>query len=398
MQDLHREYPSPGVYLETSFSLPYRGGFCTGVPVFLGFTTNLPPKRTLRGAAASPRLVTVYSQFIEHFGRPKRGSYLAYAVRGFFENGGERCYVLPIDDITPAAVTRALDQTANLFMIDLICFPDLVQPQSGMGVKEVAAIQTVLMEHALSVGGRFVILDTPRSATWEDAWQNWWEIDGADGAIYYPWVCVRGWDGSMVPVPPCGHIAGVYSRTDRVRGVHKTPANEALYGVLELDRYLTSAEQDFLNPKGINCLRSFPGRGIRVWGGRTLSGQEMWRYISVRRIFLTANRWIQTTMTDVTFESITPALWARIERELFMYFMEEFRRGALTGRTPQEAFYVRCDEHTNPPEIRERGQAVAEIGLATSAPFEFVVVRLIHGATGVRIAGPFEPWETKRGE
>jgi phage tail sheath protein FI len=129
-----------------------------------------------------------------------------------------------------------------------------------------------------------------------------------------------------------------------------------------------------------------------------LSARQQWRYVSTRRVLLTAERWIQISLTNVAFEPITPSLWGRIERDLYLYFLDEFRRGALVGEAPEEAFFVRCNEETNPREVRENGEVIAHIGLALSTPFEFVVVRLIHGATGVRIAGQIQPWESKRGE
>ncbi|MGO9272719.1 MAG: phage tail sheath subtilisin-like domain-containing protein [Terriglobia bacterium] len=122
-----------------------------------------------------------------------------------------------------------------------------------------------------SIGDRFAILDSRPGDSPERVWQQWWSINGKNGALYYPWIKVRGFQGGYLLVPPCGHVAGVYARTDRWPGMHKAPANEILEGVVDLERQLTDADQADLNPKRINCLRSFPGRGIRVWGARTLS-------------------------------------------------------------------------------------------------------------------------------
>jgi phage tail sheath protein FI len=135
-------------------------------------------------------------------------------------------------------------------------------------------------------------------------------------------------------------------------------------------------------------LRAFPGRGIRVWGARTLSSDPAWTYVSVRRLFLTACRWIERNMVGAVFEPNDPRLWTRISRELTAYFNDLFRQGALQGRTPQEAFYIKCDAETNPLEIREAGSVITEIGLAPGLPNEFVIVRIIHGASGVTITGP----------
>ena len=142
------------------------------------------------------------------------------------------------------------------------------------------------------------------------------------------------------------------------------------------------------NPVGINCLRSFPGRGIRIWGARTLSSIEAWTYINVRRLFLTAGRWIARNMAGLVFEPHDLRLWVRIGRDLSAYFNDLFRRGALKGHSAAEAFYVKCDEDTNPPEVRDAGMVVTEIGLAPVVPNEFVVVRITHGPSGVAIDEP----------
>lgn len=408
IRSFRREYSSPGVFLEKSFALPERGGFCTGVPLFLGRVA--PAHQYGRG----PTLITAWPQFRQYFGVEEEtdggepGPFLACAVRGFFENDGERCYVLPIRSYRPDHIWEALELTSSMHSFDLVCIPGLVYGKTRQQFDDVLEAQFWILEHGTRIGGRFTILDTIRDAVAADAARQWSEMEAAkpgqplvamvDGAIYYPWLRVRGFDGEIISVPPSGHIAAVYARTDRNRGVHKAPANESLAGVVELEVNVTQPIQDFLNPKGINCIRSFPGRGIRVWGARTLSAHEQWRYVSTRRTLLTVVRWVQTHLSSAVFEPITPALWGRIERDIYLYLLELYRIGALAGSTPEQAFYVKCDEHTNPPEIRDLGEVVAEIGIATTRPFEFVVVRLIHGATGVSVMGQTQPWQPKSGE
>jgi phage tail sheath protein FI len=163
-------------------------------------------------------------------------------------------------------------------------------------------------------------------------------------------------------------------------GVFKAPANEEVLGVLDLETNIDNSIQDQLNPEGVNCLRAFPGRGIRVWGARTLSRDPNWRYVSVRRLFLTLRRWIDLNMAWATFEPNELPLWVRIQRELTTYLTTLLRAGALQGATPAQAFYVKCDAETNPPDLREAGQVVTEIGLAPLAPAEFIVVRIIQRA------------------
>jgi phage tail sheath protein FI len=365
------------VYLEEQFGLARRAEFRTGVPAFLG---TVPRGADGKPVPNKPLMFSLWAQFT----KPASDSYLSYAVRGFFENGGQRCYVVPLTDNSFAGLSDGLKAIESLNTIDLVVAPDLMKnPDLAFD------LQQMVVDHCEKTGDRFAILDSRLGDSSKQVANQWSEIDGRNGAIYYPWIRVRSISGGGSElVPPGGHVAGVYARTDRSRGVHKAPANEVLEGVLDLEVHLTGAQQDELNPKRINCLRSFPGRGIRVWGARTLSGQDAWTYVNVRRLFLTAARWIDWNMQDVVFEAHSPKLWARIERELSTYFIDLYRAGALKGRTPQEAFYVKCDAETNPPEMRDLGTVVTEIGLAATVPFEFVVVRLIHGEKGVSITGP----------
>jgi phage tail sheath protein FI len=156
--------------------------------------------------------------------------------------------------------------------------------------------------------------------------------------------------------------------------------------VLDLESNLTDVQQGNLNPQGINCLRAFPGRGIRVWGARTLSHNPAWNYVNVRRLFLTAGRWIERNLSNAVFEPNDHKLWARIRRELTAYFSGLFRQGALKGNKAEEAFYVKCDTETNPPEVRDSGTVITEIGLSPMIPSEFIVIRIVHSAIGMTIS------------
>ncbi len=374
----------------------------TGVPVFLGLRGNPPvdldraPHRKDPRRLYEPMMLSLWSHFERHVGDPESHGYLAYAVRGFFANGGQRCYLVFLPELSVPALETAFTGVAGhpdyalsaMNTVDLVCAPDLVkQEDRKLGLE----LQQMLVDHCETAGDRFAILDSRLGDDKDQVAEQWSAIDGKNGAIYYPWVKVRKFDGSsMVLVPPSGHIAGIYARTDAQVGVHKAPANEVLEDVLGLERELNQKDQGELNPKRINCLRAFPGRGIRVWGARTLSGNDAWTYVNVRRVFLTAVRRIDSRAQHGACEPSEPKLWARIERELESYFMEQFRRGALKGRTPGEAFYVKCNSETNPREVREAGQIVTEIGLAPGIPFEFVVVRLIQGRGGVSLVGPVQ--------
>ena len=196
---------------------------------------------------------------------------------------------------------------------------------------------------------------------------------------------MSGWDGLPLYVPPCGHLAGVYARSDQRVGVHKAPANEVVKGALDLRADLGVDDVGTLYAQGVNCVRALPGRGIRAWGARTLADDLAWRPVSARRVFLTIGRWLELFMAGLAYEPNDVRLWVRVTRELTAYLDGLFDRGALNGSRPDQAFFVKCDSETNPPEVLDVGQVVTYVGLSLAAPAEFVVVRIIHGASGVSI-------------
>jgi phage tail sheath protein FI len=191
--------------------------------------------------------------------------------------------------------------------------------------------------------------------------------------------------GGTIMIPPSGYMAGIYARSDSERGVHKAPANEVIRGVIGVETQITKGEQDILNPIGVNCIRAFPGRGIRVWGARTLSSDASWRYINVRRLFSFVEESIQMGTQWIVFEPNDPALWARIRRDVSAFLEMVWRTGALFGATPEQAFYVKCDEENNPPAARDLGQVVIEIGMAPVKPAEFVIFRISQWAAGAAV-------------
>ena len=368
---------APGVYQWTTFGAPHRAPFSTGVPVFLG-TMAKGVDGAKSDRAPKPRMISLWSQFQQSIGQPYPGCRLAAAVRGFFENGGHWCYVVVLKDNSTASLTAGLEAIESLHTIDLVCAPDLDTSTRATFLEQ----QQHLVNHCDQAGDRFALLDSLGGDTNETVTAQWSSTDGKNGAIYYPWLWVNGGDGRLELVPPCGHIAGVISRSDRLHGVHKAPANEPLRGVLHLERHLTQSDGDFLNPRSVNCIRSFPRRGICVWGARTISGLADWRYLNVRRLFLTAARWLDWSLSAMLFEPNDARLWAHIERTLTEYFAGYYRAGALKGDTIQAAFYVKCDGETNTGATRDRGQVITEIGLAPALPYEFVVLRLIRGDRG----------------
>jgi phage tail sheath protein FI len=239
------------------------------------------------------------------------------------------------------------------------------------------------------MGDRIAILDPPPGLSPQQVGEWRMQKAGYDSkyaALYYPWFTVLDpVSGTNIAVPPSGHIAGVWARNDDTRGVHKAPANEVIRGAIKPETRLTKGENDLLNPMGVNCIRAFPGRGIRVWGARTLSSEGEWRYLNVRRLFNYLEESIMEGTQWVVFEPNDDALWARIRRSIAAFLVNEWRKGALFGLTPDEAFYVKCDRETNPAEGIDAGQVVCEIGVAPVKPAEFVIFRLAQFSGGTSL-------------
>jgi phage tail sheath protein FI len=326
-------------------------------------------------------------------------AHLATAVDGFFANGGSLCFVVVLDPVQQPrdAMRRGLASLDAVDEVDLVCAPDAVRRLTGHAALplpreeavEMTLTQRLVLEDCDRRGDRFAVLDSLPRAGVDDVLAQRSGLLGKNGALYYPWIRTRaGGDEATAFGPPSGHVAGVYARTDERFGVHKAPANEVLQGVLDLATDVSNDQQARLNPLGVNCLRAFPGRGIRVWGARTLSPEPAWAQVSVRRLFVTAARWIDRAFAHLVFEPNGPEVWDYVERELGDYFNELYRRGALRGDSPGQAFRIKCDAETNTPERREAGEIVTEIGLAPGLPNEFVIVQIVHRAEGITIAGP----------
>jgi Bacteriophage tail sheath protein len=205
-------------------------------------------------------------------------------------------------------------------------------------------------------------------------------------AFYYPWIQTReAVSGEDRMVPPCGHIAGVWARNDTVRGVHIAPANIEVADVLDVECEVTGGEQDTLYPYGINCIRAFPGRGIQVWGARTLTQDHPdLKYLNVRRLLTYIVKSVEYNMQWAVFEPNNTMLWDRITRMIVAFLTDLWRRGRLAGATPELGFQVQCDEETNPPESVQLGRIVTEIRVAPLKPAEYIVLRVHqeHGTAG----------------
>ena len=326
---------------------------------------------------ATPQLVTSWESFRNAFGDVQDGNrVLGHAVYGFFNNGGTRCWVTryATAQTKPLALKDAQEALSAFKAIDEIA---LVAIPGAVGDD----VQTAILDHCESayLQDRFAILDGRQTATLTKAGVQGGVRDSSYGAIYFPWIDIGEKDAQDKPVflPPSGHIAGVFARVDAERGVHKAPANEVIRGALGVQALLSREDQAGLNPDDINVIRKFDGN-ITIWGARTMAGAENaeWRYINVRRLFNFLRESIDEGTQWVVFEPNSPELWSKIRRNVGAFLTNVWSTGALFGATPEQAFYVRCDETNNPTEVRDLGQVVTEIGVAVVKPAEFVVFRV----------------------
>jgi uncharacterized protein len=252
--------------------------------------------------------------------------------------------------------------------------------------EQILFLQASLIAHCEKLKDRIAVLDTPLlhpvsgvelTPEVAQAWRN--NFDTKYGAIYFPWLRVPdvlNLEGILRSVPPSGYVAGIYARGDRRVGVHKPPANEELEGVKDVEVTLEDVDHGALNDRGINVIRSYPGRGVRVAGARTLSSSAEWRFVNVRRLLIMIEEAIDEQTQWTVFEPNNRDLWRDIERVARSFLETIWRQGMLDGATPEEAFYVRCDESTNPQADIDVGRVTCEIGVLPPWPAEFVIVRI----------------------
>jgi phage tail sheath protein FI len=345
---------------------------------------------------------------------------LAQAVKGFFENGGSRCYVLNLGPTgslqgSGGARRQGIDLIEEIDEVSMVCTPGLNDYRSYSALiafcdrtnrlaicdspEDVAnsdllkdvAVPSVPAPGPSAPGG-----PSPSPKAGDAASTGGLRAMASatgNAAYYYPWLtCVNAVNPALpalVNAPPCGHVAGVYARVDSSRGVFKAPANEVVSGALNIVYPVTDAEQAGLNQAGVNVIRLFSGDGLRVWGARTLAGPDKpwWRYINVRRTFTMIERSIKRGTLWAVFEPNDQLLWSRVRVSVGSFLKRLYTSGALMGSSADQAFFVKCDEETNPPEVVDAGQLVIMVGVAIVKPAEFVIFRIGHFAAGAEKAG-----------
>jgi phage tail sheath protein FI len=329
--------------------------------------------------SGKPVLCTTFADFKRSFGDfstdPDQNK-LVHGVFGFFNNEGTRCFVMRYPDLTSLQAPTSLHPLEAIDEISIVAAPGIVDP----------VVQGNIIDHCENMSDRVAILDPPEKP--EDLTEgNIKVMTNTDyGALYFPRIQVfdivtkltdpDSAEGEIY-VAPSGHVAGVWARVDNTRGVFKAPANEPIHGALGLEYQISKALQAGLNPYGINAIRNINGK-INIWGARTIGGDlnADTKYINVRRTLIFIRKSIDEGTQWVVFEPNDPSLWQKIIRNVTAFLTNVWRDGALFGLTPQEAFYVKCDAETNPPEVRDLGQVITEIGVAIVRPAEFVIFRI----------------------
>ncbi len=400
-------YLTPGVYIEEvpSGNRPLVP-IGTSTAAFLGVA---PKANAHIGEAVA---CNNWGQFLKEFvGEENTSTALARAVYGFFDNSGGRCYVVNVGE-NNSIVGDARKHT-GLYALESI---DEIAIVAAPGVTDLS-VSDAILTHCEKFKDRFAILDAPDvhdteplkkvgTATPEAVVEAKGESEkpprkssgfqglrpraseNGFGAFYFPWIRILDPlnPGETVNQPPAGHIAGIYARTDSTRGVHKAPANELIRGALGLTYQVTHDEQGVLNSSGVNCIRYFADSGIRVWGARTLAAESSpWRYINVRRLFCMIEETISKGTRWSVFEPNDRTLWKSITRDIKAFLTLIWRDGALMGATPEQAFYVKCDEETNTPEEIDAGRVITEVGIAPVKPAEFIIFRIAQGSGGAEV-------------
>ncbi|MFB6154765.1 MAG: choice-of-anchor D domain-containing protein [Haloferacaceae archaeon] len=277
------------------------------------------------------------------------------------------------DESAPRGERTGLAGFAEIDGISIVSVPDQYA---------VTGLTEALVTHCESMGDRFAVLQAPLGADPVSLPPQTAVSEYA--AIYYPHLEIVDPETSRRKlVPPGGHVAGIYARTDAERGVHKAPANTDVRGAVGLEVPVTKADQDLLNPKGVNAIRSFPGRGIRVWGARTTSGNPSWKYVNVRRLFLFLEESIEEGTQWAVFEPNDRRLWARVRQSVRNFLTTVWHDGGLMGASPDEAFYVKADRTTMTQDDIDKGRLIVEVGVAPVKPAEFVVFRITQWTEGV---------------
>ncbi len=366
-------YSAPGVYVEeTGPRAKAVKGVPTSVAAFVGPTLALPIARDDHPPLSSfAEFAAIYGGHddLTLEGGDAAPNLLARAAAAFFDGGGRRLYVAPTSPgASPQDYAQALAGLDPLAEIAVLAAP-------GASTDEIVRL---LIDHVETPRRyRFLVLDAPQGATVAEVQAFRAAYDCRHAALYYPWVMAPDpFGGAPVPWPPSGFACAAFARTDAERGVWKAPANTPLVGAVGLERHIDTANQEILNPLGVNCLRHFEGRAFRIWGARTLSSDPEWKYVSVRRLMTYLEASLDRGLQWASFEPNGPALWVQVARAAEDFLHRLWRDGGVLGAAPDDAYFVRCDRSTMTQADLDAGRLVCLIGVAPVQPSEFVMFRI----------------------
>lgn len=373
----------PGIYIEEAAApSQHIEGVPTATAGMVGVTKRGPK---------SPALISSFTQFVSEFGgglsEPRAGLrdkwaldqhdggqwwQFHLAVKGFFDNGGQRLFVKRVHRDDPSALSsgdfvQGIQTLKEVGEVSVCLAPGMWS----------ARIHDALIKFCDSDRDCFAVLDPPNGFDIPGIRSFRKRFNTAFAALYYPWLEVTDPnDGRHVQLAPSGHMAGIYARVDQARGVHKAPANETMLGITKLALDITSADQAVLNREGINALRFFPRRGNLVWGGRTLSSDSDWKYVNIRRLFIFLEQSIDKGTQWAVFEPNLEPLWARVRQTVSNFLSTIWRQGVFLGNKAEQAFFVKCDRTTMTQEDLDQGRLICLIGVAPVKPAEFVIFRI----------------------
>jgi phage tail sheath protein FI len=361
----------PGVFVEeVATGIKPIEGVATGTAAFVGETARGPLR---------PARVRSYREYREKFGgEAGAGKFMPAAVNGFFENGGRCLYVCRVVGAKKgrgdAAKVEVADFEKSLSALEKPAFRDVALVYAPGASYAVA---NAIVAHCERLRYRFAVVDGEKGLD-AKTFQPRAAVAKTDyAAIYHPWIVVRDpQSGTRRSVPPGGHVAGIYARTDEERGVCKAPANAVLRGALKLTADIDGRLQQGLVSRGINPIRQFADRGIRVWGARTLSTDGSWKYVNVRRLLIFLEHSIDEGTQWTVFEPNDERLWKHLSDTIRNFLGSQWRLGRLAGQRERDAFFVRCDRTTMTEDDINNGRLICLVGVAPLRPAEFIVVRL----------------------
>jgi phage tail sheath protein FI len=365
-------YTAPGVYVEETGSRAKAiEGVPTSVTAFIGPTLAAPARREEHPRLGSfAEFSAIYGGLDDvMLGGVPAPNYMARSARAFFEGGGQQLYVAPTaPDGSRQDYADALAGLDHVAEITLVAAPGVASDE----------ITRLLVEHVEVPGRyRFAVLDAPKAATLAEVQAFRAAYDSKHAALYYPWVLAADpLGGGQIALPPSGFACAIFARTDAARGVWKAPANEVVTGALGLVCDVNRAMQEVLNPLGVNCIRALTGRGIRIWGARTISSDPEWKYVNVRRLITYLEASLARGLQWAASEPNAPELWADVARTASDFLFGVWRDGGLLGAKAEEAFFVRCDRSTMTQADLDAGRLVCLIGVAAVRPAEFVIFRV----------------------